>query len=89
MQISTSEPAPVNRERGRLTDKQLAVFVFMHDFFRENDMLPPQIAIDTHFGAQGAWRTQRSLERKGYIERNAVGKYRFVRDEGRNAHGAR
>lgn len=69
--------------KGKLTDKQLEVFLFMRDFFRENDMLPTQKALGEWLGLKddnaGAYY-QRNLERKGYIERNAVGKYRFARE---------
>lgn len=69
--------------RGQLTDKQLAVFVFMQEFFRENDQLPPQAALAAHFGwanEASAIQYRQALEDKGYIERNAVGKFRFARE---------
>jgi len=83
VQISTCNEAPVNSEKRRLTDKQLAVLVFMQEFFRNNDQLPPATALCNHFGwknAQGGLRYQQVLAAKGYIERNAVGKYRFARE---------
>lgn len=69
--------------RGTLTDKQLAVFVFMQEFFRENDQLPPQAALQERFGWKhecSADQYRLALERAGYIERNAVGKFRFSRE---------
>jgi DNA-binding IclR family transcriptional regulator len=69
--------------RQPLTDKQLAVYVFMKDYFRENDELPPMGAIVRQFGLTAnstASGLQQQLVRKGYIEKNAAGRYRFVRD---------
>jgi sulfur relay (sulfurtransferase) DsrC/TusE family protein len=65
-----------------LTDRQLEVLVFMRDFFRENDQLPPQKVIGEKFGktSVAGEHFQRALSDKGYIELNAVGKYRFVRE---------
>ena len=66
----------------RLTLTQQSVLGFMRQFFADNDQLPPMHSIATRFG----WVSQNAahevcvqLVRKGYIERNAVGKYRFVR----------
>jgi sulfur relay (sulfurtransferase) DsrC/TusE family protein len=68
----------------RLTDKQLTVLCFVQDFFRENDQLPPMRTLAQYLGtserASGYYHYQ-VLEQKGYIERNAVGKYRFKRAE--------
>ena len=65
----------------QLTDRQLEVLVFMREFFRENDQLPPQKAIGEKFGktSVAGEHFQRVLSDKGYIELNAVGKYRFAR----------
>lgn len=65
-----------------LTDKELDVLACMHDFFRTNDMLPPlkTIAEARDLSFSTVMHRQRSLEAKGYIERNAVGKYRFARE---------
>ena len=66
----------------RLTDKQLAVLCFAQEFFKENDMLPTAKAVADHFGAaslNAPWVHMRTLEQKGYLEKNAVGKYRFAR----------
>ena len=68
--------------RQPLTDRQLAVYVFMRDYHRENDQLPSSRAIAHHIGAASnktAFCIQVQLEAKGWIERNAAGKYRFAR----------
>lgn len=52
-------------------------------FLADNDQLPPMQSIATHFGLRSPNSAQdhiNALERKGFIERNAVGKFRFVRD---------
>lgn len=65
-----------------LTAKQSDVLAFMRGFFAENDHLPGGPDIARHFGFRspnaGAEYIS-ALERKGYVERNAVGRYRFTR----------
>jgi Mn-dependent DtxR family transcriptional regulator len=65
-----------------LTDKELEVLACMRDFFRANDMPPPlktiSEALDISFST--VMVRQRGLEAKGWIQRNAVGKYRFARE---------
>ncbi|MEJ5148976.1 hypothetical protein [Comamonas sp. MYb396] len=66
-----------------LTNRQREVLDYMRCFLLENDQLPPMHAIAEHFGHRSPNSAQNhlnALERKGFIERNAVGKYRFVRD---------
>lgn len=67
-----------------LTPRQQLVLDFLRTFHAENDQLPPMRAIAAHFG----WKSENSaqtfadiLEAKGYIEKNAVGKYRFTREQ--------
>lgn len=70
------------------TSRQLEVLAFMREFFAQNDQLPPNAAIAAHFGwsAPSACGDHiKALTRHGLIERNAVGKLRFVREE--VAHG--
>ena len=65
-----------------LTKRQAEIRRFMLDFFKANDQLPPMHVISTHFGfsaINSADTHVKQLERKGVIEKNAVGKYRFVR----------
>lgn len=67
----------------KLTNRQREVLHFMRCFLLENDQLPPMHAIAEHFGHRSPNSAQNhlnALEGKGYIERNAVGKFRFVRD---------
>ena len=68
----------------RLTNKQLEVYCFMKEFFKENDQLPPNSALANKFG----WETpgtaayhMAQLREAGYLERNAVGKHRFSREK--------
>lgn len=65
-----------------LTDKELELLACMRDFFRENDMPPPlkSIAEKLDLSFSTVMLRQRSLEAKGWLERNAVGKYRFARE---------
>jgi SOS-response transcriptional repressor LexA len=66
----------------QLTLTQQSVLGFMRQFFGDNDQLPPMHAIAKQFGwvsANAAHEICAQLVRKGYIERNSVGKYRFVR----------
>lgn len=63
--------------------KNLDVLVYMREFFRENDQLPPVSRIASYFGMNVAgadWHIK-ALLRFGMIERNAVGKLRFARKE--------
>ena len=69
----------------RLTDKQLSVFCFMQGFFKDNDQLPPNQLIADHVGSKERSTGSHflsTLARKGYLERNAAGGYRFKREGG-------
>jgi SOS-response transcriptional repressor LexA len=66
----------------RLTNKQLSIFCFMQEFFKDNDQLPSAMLIAQHVGAttqESGWHHRRTLAKKGYIEKNAAGGYRFKR----------
>ena len=66
-----------------LTLKQADVLAFMREFFEANDQLPPASALRARFGwsSDNAAATYLStLAKKGCIEHNAVGKYRFTRN---------
>jgi hypothetical protein len=79
-----------------ITDKQAALLLFCAEFYAANDQLPPYHAMSERFG----WASDNSgleamlaLRWKGYVERNALGKWKFT-DLGRafiteRAHGAR
>lgn len=65
-----------------LTPKQADVLAFMREFFAENDQLPAGPEIARHFGFRSpnaGFEYLVALEKKGCIERNAVGRYRFTR----------
>ncbi len=65
------------------TPRNLAVLVYMREFFQQNDQLPPMSAIAAHFGVEvsAAYEQTLALRRFGLVELNAVGKLRFVRAE--------
>jgi SOS-response transcriptional repressor LexA len=74
-----------------LTDQQKKVLVFMHQFFSENDQLPTMQAIAEGFGWKSfnaAAEVAIKLEAKGYLERNALNKFKFTRDPVRRAEVA-
>lgn len=59
------------------------VLAYCHQFFEENDQLPPQACIAGHFKftEQVAQKYMRALGNAGHLERNAVGKWRFKRKD--------
>lgn len=64
-----------------LTAKQGDMLLFMWDFYEQNDQLPPCEVIRNHFkfsSANAAYEHQVALLEKGWIERNAVGKFKFT-----------
>ncbi|MFG5779890.1 hypothetical protein ACFIQF_22750 [Comamonas sp. J-3] len=74
-----------------LTMRQREVLEFMREFFAENDQLPPGHVIAKRFRMRSANSVQcvaYALERKGAIERNAVGKFRFARAQSQEAGAA-
>jgi sulfur relay (sulfurtransferase) DsrC/TusE family protein len=67
----------------RLTNKQLDVYCYMQDFFKENDQLPSASLIVKHIGSAdrtGGNYHFKALTAKGYLEKNAAGGYRFKRE---------
>ena len=65
-----------------LSIRQQQVLGFMLQFLAENDQLPPMSAIAPYFGFRSPNSAQEhvnALARKGFLERNAVGNFRFVR----------
>ena len=69
-----------------ITSGQRRVLDFMRAFLDANDQLPPMHAIADHFGwgSDNAAQTHIvQLVRRGYLERNAVGKWRLT-DKGRS-----
>lgn len=68
--------------REPLTEKQREILAFMRAWFEENDALPTHYRLSEHFG----WKSQNAaschlatLERKGYLQRNADRKFMFAR----------
>jgi repressor LexA len=65
-----------------LTEKQKAILAFMRQYFEQNDQLPPVDKLREHFNwksSNAAAEHLQTLARKGVIEHNANGKYRFTR----------
>lgn len=65
----------------RLTEKQTAGLSFCGKFFAANDQLPTSQAMADHFGwssTNAAFEMMEALCRKGYLERNTLGKFRFT-----------
>ena len=64
-----------------ITDKQLKVLAYMQAFFARNDQLPTMHALCDKFkwtSLNSAFEHCAALERRGLIERNAVGKFKFT-----------
>lgn len=67
--------------RVRAKARMAEVLAFCHEFFAENDQLPPQTSVAERFNVcmQVAQKYMHKLSEAGHIERNAVGKWRFTR----------
>lgn len=64
-----------------LTQRQRSILAFCDRFLTQNDQLPTQQALVDHFGwasTNAAYEAFLSLERRGLLERNALGKLRFT-----------
>lgn len=64
-----------------LTKTQEEVLAFLWSFYRCEDQLPPALLVADYFQYRSKTAVncvQQALERKGYIEKNTVGKYRFT-----------
>ena len=75
----TVSPIP---DRAHLTFKQAGVYDFLVKYYLSNDQLPATRATQAHFG----WKSQtaaihflNALKKKGWLERNSSGGWRFVR----------
>lgn len=65
-----------------LTTKQAELLAFLRTFEAENDSFPTDRVIAEHFGwasINAAFEHMRALAKKGEIERNAQGGWRFAR----------
>ncbi|CAN7342897.1 hypothetical protein LJR074_001955 [Acidovorax sp. LjRoot74] len=73
--------APKSRKAQGLTPRQGEVLAYLHEFFADNDQIPPVSAVGKRFGIRpGAaqWHMDQLLHH-GAIERNTVGRWRFAR----------
>ena len=64
-----------------LTMKQLQIIKFMHEFYLVQDQLPTMQFIAGHFGwksVNAADEQCRVILRKGYLEKNVLGKHKFT-----------
>lgn len=63
-----------------LSPRQAEAFNHIVTFFAENDQLPPLALLSKCMGtcSNAAHELCTVLEKKGWLERNAVGKYRFT-----------
>lgn len=76
------EGQPFKRSQPLLTDRQVQVLIFCRDFLSRNDEFPPMWAISKHFGWKSANAAQAhvdALARRGVVERNEIGNWRFSR----------
>jgi SOS-response transcriptional repressor LexA len=68
-------------EHRPMTDKQRGVLAFLRSFYEANDQLPPMHVVAAHFG-WGSWNSAQThveaLAKRGLVEKNAVGKWRFT-----------
>lgn len=64
-----------------LSELQTSVFAYMREFFEENDQLPPVHSVAFMFDKYDNQIQEMLIgfEKRGMIERNAVGKWRFAR----------
>lgn len=83
---ATGIPGKGGYLRAALQARIVEVLAYCHEFFEENDQLPPQSCVAERFGVveQVAQKYMRALGAAGHLERNAVGKWRFANREGRH-----
>lgn len=65
----------------KTTAKQRSLLLFCDTFLTQNDQLPTYQAISDHFSwasTNAALEAVAALERKGLLERNTLGKWRFT-----------
>jgi predicted transcriptional regulator len=70
-----------------LSPRQSQLLDFLRAYFEENDQLPPMPAAAQHFGIRvnAICELMQALVRKGWIEHNKAGRYRFTRVPGTSA----
>lgn len=64
-----------------LTPVQIEILAFMREYLAENDQLPPVAQVGAKFGmhTNGAQWHLAELGRKGALEKNSAGRWRFAR----------
>lgn len=64
-----------------LTPVQIEILAFLREYLAENDQLPPVAQVGAKFGMRtnGAQWHLAELGRKGALEKNAAGRWRFAR----------
>lgn len=70
----------VSRPANMMTDKQVEVLLYLWNFYEKNDQLPPVTTVAKHFGfasGNGAQDHITALVRKGWLEPNEAGRYKF------------
>jgi hypothetical protein len=79
--IKRERATAVVREGIRLVNAE-QVYAFMVEFFAENDQLPSvlHVCARMQISRTSAHGHMLKLVRNGYIEKNSVGRYRFVRE---------
>jgi len=87
---ATGIPGKGGYLRAALQARIVEVLAYCHEFFEENDQLPPQACVAAHFGVveQVAQKYMRALGDAGHLERNAVGKWRFANRSRKLSEGA-
>lgn len=83
---ATGIPGKGGYLRAALQARIVEVLAYCHEFFEENDQLPPQACVAERFGVveQVAQKYMRALGDAGHLERNAVGKWRFANRQRRS-----
>lgn len=76
-----SAPAAAGKKLTALTPVQIEILAFMREYLAENDQLPPVAQVGAKFGmhTNGAQWHLAELGRKGALEKNAAGRWRFAR----------
>jgi hypothetical protein len=77
---ATGIPGKGGYLRAAMQARIVEVLAYCHEFFEENDQLPPQACVAERFGVveQVAQKYMHALGDAGHLERNAVGKWRFA-----------
>lgn len=78
-------PAAEGKKLTALTPVQIEILAFMREYLAENDQLPPVSQVGERFGwnPNGAQWHLVELARKGALEKNAAGRWRFARGDTR------